>query len=888
MGSKGPRQRIARRTQFESLEDRQLFSAEPISGSISHQAEAAPDFWYDRSIERGSDALMGDVQQTLASAHALTGVTQARNDYGFLGAGQTVAVIDSGIAWDHPNLGGGLGADARVVGGWDFTWENDANPYDDGPAGSHGTHVAGIVGATENSAGDVGVAPGVDLVALRVFDDEGSGYFSWVEKALRWVHTNRNSFTNPITAVNLSLGTAYNAATIPGWAMLEEEFAQLEADGIFVAVSAGNGFSNYKTAGLSYPAASPYVVPVMSVDDTGSLSYFSQRQSRAIAAPGRSIRSTVPDYVGNQNGKTDDWANYSGTSMASPYVAGASVLVREAMQFVGMSGITQDMIYDHMMATADEIFDTATNQYFKRLNVSAALDALIPDDDFGSTVATAQALGRISGDLSVEGLIGKRSDVDYFTFTAAASGRVTLDVTATQYLKPSFTIVGATAQGGDGSWTFDVVAGQTYSFAVSGEEGSGIGNFRVELSLSSVSPPPPEVVKSLAASDGRNYALDSSGWLSVDGVRRWENTRDFAVSANGTVYWLGSGGYLARRLSGGAWETLDRDATKFAVSDAGNVYSVGLDGWGNVNGQALWSQTADVTVGGDGSVYWQNTAGQLYRRATNGAWRFLAADVTKFAVRSDGVAYSLRANHWVNFDSIAVWNATQDFVLTSDQSVVWQGADGSLYKLPSGGTWQLVSRDVAQFAVGQDGAIYALDNQMRVTVGGSVAWTGIRSLRTDSWGRLLLERANGTTIGVGGQATVGVYQSAALGGATTSTASLASAAIDAAVAMEVESVGDFAQVLTSSPRPPLGMNRENSAGSIRASANHAAIETIDLNLIATRELKAHDATATDVEVGAAAVDEAIGEVDGMLPKRRAAAAPPGLSSLLQPSEHVGA
>lgn len=886
MGSNGPLRRVARRTNFEPLEERQMFSAEPLGGSIAHHAEATPDFWYDRTIERtverDLEALLGDIQQTLASAHALSGVTQARNDYGFLGVGQTVAVIDSGIAWDHPNLGNGYGANARVVGGWDFTWENDANPYDDGPAGSHGTHVAGIVGATENSAGDVGVAPGADLVALRVFDDEGDGYFSWVEKALRWVHTNRNSFANPITAVNLSLGTAFNAATIPGWAMLEEEFAQLEADGIFVSVSAGNSFSTYKTAGLSYPAASPYVVPVMSVDDTGSLSYFSQRHSRAIAAPGRSIRSTVPDYVGNQNGVTDDWANYSGTSMASPYVAGASVLVREAMQFVGMTGITQDAIYNHMMSTADEIFDTATNQYFKRLNVSAAIDALMPADDFGSTEAAAYNLGSLTNQLSISGLVGKFDDEDVFTFTASASGSVKLDVSGTHYLEPNCTIAGAIAQGGDGSWTFDVVAGQTYSFAVSTAEGGGIGYFDVELSLSSTLPPPPEVVKSLVASDGHTYALDADGWLSVDGVRKWENTRDFTVSASGTVYWLGSTGYLARRLSNGAWEALDRDATKFIVSDAGNVYSVGLDGWGNVNGQALWGQSADVTVGGDGSVYWQNLAGQLYRRATNGAWRFLASDVTKFAVRSDGVAYALRANQCVNFDSIAVWNATQDFVLNGDQSVVWHGADGSLYKLPSGGSWQLLGRNVAQFAVAQNGSIYTLDSQMRVTVGGSEEWTGIRAMRTDAWGRLLLERANGTTICVGGQVTVGACRAVTFSEEATSAASIA---VDAAMAIEMEGVGEYSPAMESNQRPPTDRIAPKSFASTLVNVNQMALESLNLNIRLASAVGSHDALIAENEVGEAAVDVAISDVDGKLP--RLPNAERGLRGLLQPGQYVG-
>ena len=89
-----------------------------------------------------------EIDQALANAHNQTGLTTVRSDFGFTGIGQTVAVIDSGIAYDHLALGGGLGSSYRVVGGWDFTGENDANPYDDGPAGSHGTHVSGIIGAT--------------------------------------------------------------------------------------------------------------------------------------------------------------------------------------------------------------------------------------------------------------------------------------------------------------------------------------------------------------------------------------------------------------------------------------------------------------------------------------------------------------------------------------------------------------------------------------------------------------------------------------------------------------------------------------------------------------------------------------------------------------------
>ena len=100
-------------------------------------------------------------------------------------------------------------------------------------------------------------------------------------------------------------------------------------------------------------------------------------------------------------------------------MAGASVIIREAMQFVGTANITQDTIYNHMLATADQFYDSATSQWYDRLNMQAALDALMPADDFGSTTGTAYNLGTLSGASQVSGLIGKRSDVDYFQFTAS-------------------------------------------------------------------------------------------------------------------------------------------------------------------------------------------------------------------------------------------------------------------------------------------------------------------------------------------------------------------------------------------------------------------------------------------------------------------------------------
>jgi subtilisin family serine protease len=413
----------------------------------------------------------------------LTGLDQVRRDFGFTGAGQTVAVIDTGIAYDHVALGQGFGPGYRVVGGLDFTTDGHANPYDTGPNGGHGTHVAGIIAST--AANSTGVAPGVDLVALRVFADNGSGQFDWVADALQWVHNNRNAFAHPITTVNLSLGGQWNSSTLPAWATLENALAKLEADGIFVAVAAGNSFQAYNQPGLGYPAASPHVVPVGSIDGDGSLSYFSQREGRMIAAPGRSILSTVPDYLGDRDGVADDFARFSGTSMAAPYVAGASVLLRQAYEFVGVNTVSEQTLYNLMVTTADTVFDPATGQSYHRLNIDRAVESIMPADDYGSTAATASALGTISGNRSLTGAIARLADQDWFTFTAGASGSVRVTVGPTGDLLPRWhAVVGAGGTSVDASGkvlTFNVIAGQSYSVGLA--TAKGLGHYTLDVRL---------------------------------------------------------------------------------------------------------------------------------------------------------------------------------------------------------------------------------------------------------------------------------------------------------------------------------------------------------------------------------------------------------------------
>jgi len=131
---------------FETFEDRLALSAQPVATFGTTPSSPA--------VVEPSSALVQPMAAT--EGHGWTDLAAARQQFGLNGADKRSRIIDSGIADDHVALGGGLGSSYKVVGGWDFA-ENDANPYDDGPAGFHGTHVAGIVGSQDTRY--AGVAP---------------------------------------------------------------------------------------------------------------------------------------------------------------------------------------------------------------------------------------------------------------------------------------------------------------------------------------------------------------------------------------------------------------------------------------------------------------------------------------------------------------------------------------------------------------------------------------------------------------------------------------------------------------------------------------------------------------------------------------------------------
>jgi len=242
------------------------------------------------------------------------------------GTGVTVAVIDTGIDYDHPDLGGGFGADYKVVGGYDF-YNGDSDPMDDN---GHGTHVAGIIAANGIIKG---VAPSARLLAYKALGADGSGLMSDVIEAIQRAMDPNNDGNNQDHAdiISMSLGGAGEAGDPVCLAVRSAVSA-----GVVVVVAAGNEGPAMGT--VASPGLAPEAITVGAIDDEGTLASFSSRGTAPdllikpeISAPGVSINSTVP-YQNARYSSPTGYMPLSGTSMATPHVSGAVALLLQLHQ----------------------------------------------------------------------------------------------------------------------------------------------------------------------------------------------------------------------------------------------------------------------------------------------------------------------------------------------------------------------------------------------------------------------------------------------------------------------------------------------------------------------------------------------------------------------------
>ncbi|MGF1494648.1 MAG: S8 family serine peptidase [Microcoleaceae cyanobacterium] len=268
---------------------------------------------------------------------------------GTTGIGVTVAVIDSGVDYNHPDLAGNIWTNADEIPnngldddsngyvddflGWDFV-DRDPNPMD---LNGHGTHVSGIVAARQDGVGITGVAPNAQIMPIRVLDEDGFGKVSDAVRGIQY------AVVNGADVINLSLGgDSFTSAEYDAIRWATEQ-------GVVVVMAAGNEAGNQP----NFPArfAQDFGIAVGSVDQNQTLSSFSNRAGLSrldyVVAPGGDggfpstgdIYSTVPLSLSSSS-----YAFLAGTSMATPHVAGIAALIRQANPSLTATDIEQIII----------------------------------------------------------------------------------------------------------------------------------------------------------------------------------------------------------------------------------------------------------------------------------------------------------------------------------------------------------------------------------------------------------------------------------------------------------------------------------------------------------------------------------------------------------------
>ncbi len=302
----------------------------------------------------------------------------------------TVAVIDTGIDYNHPDLaaniwtnpgeipGNGIDDDHNGyiddVHGYDFV-NNDGDPMDDH---SHGTHCAGTIGAVgNNGVGVAGIDWNVKIMAVKFLNATGTGSIGNAILALNYAVMMGAKVSN-----NSWGGTGFSAS-------LQNAITSARSSGHIFVAAAGNNATNNDTTPF-YPASytSDNVVAVAATDRTDAMASFSNYGATSVdlAAPGYSIYSTIPVSMGS-------YAYKSGTSMAAPHVTGAVALVSDLHP-----GWTYSQVIHQIFSSVDPLTSlTGKVATGGRLNISGALGGIVTNPNPDTTPPTVSITSPVSG-----------------------------------------------------------------------------------------------------------------------------------------------------------------------------------------------------------------------------------------------------------------------------------------------------------------------------------------------------------------------------------------------------------------------------------------------------------------------------------------------------------
>ena len=258
------------------------------------------------------------------------------------GRGMKVAILDTGIDWNHPDLKPNFKGAVSFVPG--------ETPMD---GHSHGTHCAGTVGAAMNGSGVVGVAPEVGLYAVKVLANNGNGNWSWLISGLSWCVQNK------IHIASMSLGGGGAPAALE--TMCNAAFNA----GVLLVAAAGNSGPGMNT--VLQPGKYKNVIAISAIDSANVIASFSSRGPEVeLSAPGVQVLSTIPGGGFGQK---------SGTSMACPHVAGGAAVIWGAHRFA-----TNVQIWNLLASTADNLGPPGWDPLYGygRLDVDQGALALVP------------------------------------------------------------------------------------------------------------------------------------------------------------------------------------------------------------------------------------------------------------------------------------------------------------------------------------------------------------------------------------------------------------------------------------------------------------------------------------------------------------------------------
>jgi len=502
-----------------------------------------------------------------------------------------IAILDTGIDQNHQDLA------SKIVASQNFTTSSTVDDLY-----GHGTHCAGIAAAiTNNGIGVAGVGFNTSLMNVKVLDDTGSGYYSWIANGITWA-TN-----NGAKVISMSLGGSSGSST------LESAVNYAWNNGVVVVAAAGN---NGNTAPV-YPAYYANCIAVAATDQNDAKASFSTYGSWVdVAAPGVSIYSTMPNHS-NSIGLTN-YGSLSGTSMATPHVAGLAGLVWSTTSY----GTSNTSVRSRIESTADAIAGTGTYWQYGRINAYKAVAPAAPQPPSLSVSVSAPSLTKATS-FAVQATVTNSGEATATTVTATIvlpSGLSTGDPTKSLgdiAGKASATTSWVVTASADGQYTITVDAAATNA-----SPASGTATVTVDTT------PPAQVT-------GLNVATVSSSQLNLT----WNANTNLDLNHYNVYRGTQSGGPYTPIASPTANSYSDTGLT------AATTYYYVVSAVDNAANEGMQSAQASGTTS-SAAVNKMHVKSIAMALKTNGAYKYATATVTVVDTSGNPVSGARVYGHW--------------------------------------------------------------------------------------------------------------------------------------------------------------------------------------------------------------------------------------------------